>query len=96
MVFDLWEATVCGSERALLDLLQVLRILGYTEAVSLLEKYFSSVNIIGTRALTKHYSSNSSDALSLYRQACNSPYYMPPLSTLPPPPPLNNKLTNLL
>lgn len=90
MVLDLWEATVCGSERALLDLLQALRILGRTDAVLLLEKYFSSINLTGT-----HYSFNWSEASSLYRQTCNSPYYVPPLSTLPPPP-LSNTLTNLI
>lgn len=39
LLLDLWEATVLGSERALLDLLQALRVLGRPDAVDVLEDF---------------------------------------------------------
>uniref|UniRef100_A0A915CLR9 Netrin receptor UNC5 n=1 Tax=Ditylenchus dipsaci TaxID=166011 RepID=A0A915CLR9_9BILA len=41
LVLDLWEACVGNSERALLDLLQTLRVMGRADAVLVLEKYLA-------------------------------------------------------
>uniref|UniRef100_A0A915DYU1 Netrin receptor UNC5 n=1 Tax=Ditylenchus dipsaci TaxID=166011 RepID=A0A915DYU1_9BILA len=41
LVLDLWEACVGDSERALLDLLQTLRVMGRADAVLVLEKYLA-------------------------------------------------------
>ncbi|KAI6222467.1 Netrin receptor UNC5 [Aphelenchoides fujianensis] len=41
LIFDLWEATTIGSERAPLDLLQTLRIMGRQDAVHVLEDHLA-------------------------------------------------------
>uniref|UniRef100_A0A7E4UX97 Netrin receptor UNC5 n=1 Tax=Panagrellus redivivus TaxID=6233 RepID=A0A7E4UX97_PANRE len=41
LILDLWEAGVFGSERALLDLLQTLRVMGRPDAVQVLDDYLS-------------------------------------------------------
>uniref|UniRef100_A0AC34R656 Netrin receptor UNC5 n=1 Tax=Panagrolaimus sp. JU765 TaxID=591449 RepID=A0AC34R656_9BILA len=41
LIFDLWEATVAGSERAVLDLLQTLRVMGRPDAVQILDEFLS-------------------------------------------------------
>uniref|UniRef100_A0AC35U5L4 Netrin receptor UNC5 n=1 Tax=Rhabditophanes sp. KR3021 TaxID=114890 RepID=A0AC35U5L4_9BILA len=43
LCLELWEAQSDGSERAVLDLLQTLRVLGSTEGVDILEKYVASL-----------------------------------------------------
>jgi hypothetical protein len=41
LIFDLWESGVNGSDRALLDLLQTLRVMGRPDAVQILDNYLS-------------------------------------------------------
>uniref|UniRef100_A0AC34GP37 Netrin receptor UNC5 n=1 Tax=Panagrolaimus sp. ES5 TaxID=591445 RepID=A0AC34GP37_9BILA len=41
LIFDLWESGVNGSNRALLDLLQNLRVMGRPDAVQILDNYLS-------------------------------------------------------
>ncbi|VDN20210.1 unnamed protein product [Gongylonema pulchrum] len=41
LVLDLWEAVESGSQRAVLDLLQTVRIMGRPDAVTVLENYLS-------------------------------------------------------
>jgi hypothetical protein len=41
-LLELWEALNAGSERALLDLLQTLRVLGRPDAVQLLELFLAA------------------------------------------------------
>uniref|UniRef100_A0A0N4Z9P1 Netrin receptor UNC5 n=1 Tax=Parastrongyloides trichosuri TaxID=131310 RepID=A0A0N4Z9P1_PARTI len=43
LCLELWESVNEGSERAVLDLLQTIRVLGSTEGVILLEKYVASL-----------------------------------------------------
>uniref|UniRef100_A0A0N5BDD9 Netrin receptor UNC5 n=1 Tax=Strongyloides papillosus TaxID=174720 RepID=A0A0N5BDD9_STREA len=43
LCLELWEAVNEGSERAILDLLQTIRVLGSTEGVILLENYVASL-----------------------------------------------------
>uniref|UniRef100_A0A0K0E698 Netrin receptor UNC5 n=2 Tax=Strongyloides stercoralis TaxID=6248 RepID=A0A0K0E698_STRER len=43
LCLELWESINEGSERAILDLLQTIRVLGCTEGVILLEKYVASI-----------------------------------------------------
>uniref|UniRef100_A0A0R3S4P9 Netrin receptor UNC5 n=1 Tax=Elaeophora elaphi TaxID=1147741 RepID=A0A0R3S4P9_9BILA len=42
LILDLWEAVEFGSQRAVLDLLQTVRIMGRPDAVTVLENYLSS------------------------------------------------------
>ncbi|OZC09108.1 death domain protein [Onchocerca flexuosa] len=42
LILDLWEAVEFGSQRAVLDLLQTVRIMGRPDAVMVLESYLSS------------------------------------------------------
>ncbi|EJW84108.1 immunoglobulin I-set domain-containing protein [Wuchereria bancrofti] len=44
LILDLWEAVEFGSQRAVLDLLQTVRIMGRADAVMVLESYLSSSN----------------------------------------------------
>lgn len=41
LILDLWEAVELGSQRAILDLLQAVRIMGRPEAVLVLEDYLA-------------------------------------------------------
>ncbi|KAH7729376.1 UNC-5 protein [Aphelenchoides avenae] len=42
LILDLWEASMAGSDRAVLDLLQTLRIMGRPDAVLVLEQYLAT------------------------------------------------------
>ncbi|KAL3982890.1 Immunoglobulin domain family protein [Acanthocheilonema viteae] len=42
LILDLWEAVEFGSQRAVLDLLQTVRIMGRPDALTVLESYLSS------------------------------------------------------
>ncbi|KAI6206916.1 Netrin receptor UNC5 [Aphelenchoides besseyi] len=44
LIFDLWESTTIGSERAILDLLQTLRIMGRHDAVAVVEQFVAQSN----------------------------------------------------
>lgn len=41
LILDLWEAKEFGSQRAVLDLLQILRIMSRPDAVAVLETYLT-------------------------------------------------------
>uniref|UniRef100_F1KSM2 Netrin receptor UNC5 n=1 Tax=Ascaris suum TaxID=6253 RepID=F1KSM2_ASCSU len=46
LLIDLWEAVEAGSQRAILDLLQTVRVMGRPEAVAVLERYLSQFNFV--------------------------------------------------
>ncbi|VDK44340.1 unnamed protein product [Anisakis simplex] len=48
LVLDLWESVEAGSKRAVLDLLQTVRVMGRPDAVAVLEKYLSNFTFISS------------------------------------------------